>query len=108
MSTPFSLELSGELGLRGIEKLKADIVAALEANDVVSIDTSAVESADASAIQLLLAAQKSANARGSALSLIAPADGAVARALAALGLVAAGGIALTPETSTWTIIKAAA
>jgi anti-anti-sigma regulatory factor len=108
MSMPFSLELSGELGLRGIEKLRADLVAALEANDAVAIGTSAVESADASAIQLLLAAQKSANARGGALSLTAPADSAMARTLLGLGLVAADGSALTPETSTWTIIKAAA
>jgi ABC-type transporter Mla MlaB component len=54
----FSLELSGELGLRGIEKLKSDIMAALEAHDAVALETSLVESADASAIQLLLAAQK--------------------------------------------------
>ncbi len=108
MSMPFSLELSGELGLRGIEKLRADIVAALEANATVAIDTSAVESADASAIQLLLAAQKSANAKGSALSLTAPAGGAMARTLIGLGLVSADGTSLTPETSTWTITKAAA
>ncbi len=108
MSMPFSLELSGELGLRGIEKLKADIIAALEAHEAVVIDTSRVDGADASAIQLLLAAQKSANAEGKALSLIASAAGPVARTLAALGLVSSDGTSLTPETSTWTLTKAAA
>jgi ABC-type transporter Mla MlaB component len=108
MSMPFSLELSGELGLRGIEKLRADLVAALEANDAVAIGTSAVESADASAIQLLLAAQKSANAEGKVLSLTTTADGPLARTLAALGLVRADGTSLVPETSSWIITKAAA
>ena len=51
MNDSFSLELSGELGLRGIEKLKSDIMAALEAHDAVALETSLVESADASAIQ---------------------------------------------------------
>ncbi len=104
----FSLELSGELGLRGIEKLKSDIMAALEANDSVALDTSLVESADASAIQLLLAAQKTANAEGKSLSLFAPASGALATTLSTLGLLATDGTPLVPETSTWTIIKAAA
>jgi len=108
MTTPFSLELSGELGLRGIEALKAEIVAALAGNAAVAIETAAVEGVDASAIQLLLAAQKTANAEGKALSLKVVAAGPLARALVALGLLAADGTALVPETSTWTITKAAA
>ncbi|MDP3317169.1 MAG: STAS domain-containing protein [Devosia sp.] len=108
MNDSFSLELSGELGLRDIEKLKSDIMAALEAHDAVALETSLVESADASAVQLLLAAQKTANAEGKSLSLSAPASGALARTLSTLGLVAADGTPLVPETSTWTISKAAA
>ncbi len=103
----FSLRLSGELSLRGIEALKAEVAAALAAHQAIAIDTAAVESADVPAIQLLLAAQKTANAEGKALSLTADAAGPLARTLVALGLVAADGAALVPETSTWTI-KAAA
>lgn len=107
MTTPFSLTLSGELGLRGITALKAQIAAALADHDAVAIDTDAVESADTSAIQLLLSAQKTADADGKALSLTAAAAGPLAGTLMALGLVAADGTPLVPETSTWTI-KAAA
>lgn len=108
MSKPHSLELSGELSLRGIEKLKSDILSALEAHDAVALDTSLVESADASAIQLLLSAQKAANAEGKTLTLSATASGALARTLSTLGLVASDGTPLVPETTTWTISKAAA
>ena len=107
MTTPFPLTLSGELGLRGIDALKAQIAAALADHDAIEIDTTAVESADASAIQLLLSAQKTANADGKAMSLSAIAAGSLAKTLLALGLVATDGTALVPETSTWTI-KAAA
>lgn len=107
MTAPFSLKLSGELGLRGIEALKAEIVAALAAHPAVAIDATAVEGADTSAIQLLLAAQKSASAEGRALTLLTSAGGPLARTLAALGLIAADGTPLVTETSTWTI-KAAA
>jgi ABC-type transporter Mla MlaB component len=105
MTTPFSLTLSGELGLRGIDALKAEIAAALSDHEAVAIDTAAVESAYTSAIQLLLSAQKTANADGKALTLTA--TGPLAKTLMALGLVAADGTPLVPETSTWTI-KAAA
>ena len=105
MTHPFSLKLSGALGLRGIEALRGEITEALAEHEAVAIDTSAVESADASAIQLLLSAQKTANAEGKALTLTAA--GPLARALMALGLVTADGAPLVPETSTWTI-KAAA
>jgi anti-anti-sigma regulatory factor len=105
--TPFSLALSGELGLRGIEALKAEIVAALAAHEAILIDTAAVEAADASAIQLLLAAQKTANAEGKALSLAACDGSPLARTLIALGLLRADGTPLVPETSTWTLTKAA-
>lgn len=107
MTTPFSLRLSGELGLRGIEALKAQLVAALAGNDAVAIDATAVEGADTSAIQLLLAAQKGATAEGKVLTLATGTDGPLARRLVALGLIAADGTPLVPETTTWTI-KAAA
>ena len=107
MTTPFSLKLSGELGLRGIEALRGEIAAALAEHEAVTIDTAAVEGVDTSAIQLLLSAQKTANAEGKALSLAATAAGPLANTLVALGLVAADGAPLVPETSTWTI-KAAA
>jgi ABC-type transporter Mla MlaB component len=105
MTTPFSLRLSGELGLRGIEALRGEIAAALAEHEGVAIDATAVEAADTSAIQLLLSAQKTANAEGKALTLVAA--GPLAATLVALGLVAADGAPLVPETSTWTI-KAAA
>jgi len=107
LTQPYSLKLSGELGLRGIEALKAQIAEALSSHDAVAIDTSAVEGVDASAIQLLLSAQKTANADGKAMSLSASAAMPLGRTLVALGLVAADGAPLVPETSTWTI-KAAA
>jgi len=99
------LKLSGELGLRGIDTLKAQLVDALASHDAVSINTSAVEAADASAVQLLLSAQKTANAEGKPMTLVAAA--VLGKTLVALGLVAADGAPLVPETSTWTI-KAAA
>lgn len=106
MTTPFSVLLSGELGLRGIEALKAEITAALAGYDEVVIDATTVESADTSAIQLLLSAQKTANADGKALSLTAA--GPLAATLVTHGLLRADGTPLVPETSTWTITKAAA
>lgn len=105
MTEPFSLKLSGELSLRGIDTLKAQISAALASHDAVAIDTSAIEGVDASAVQLLLSAQKTANAEGKAMTLAA--SGPLTRTLVALGLVAADGAPLVSETSTWTI-KAAA
>ncbi len=108
MTTPFSLKLSGELGLRGIDALRREIAAALAEHEAVAIDTTAVEAADTSAIQLLLSAQKTASLEGKALSLAATAAGPLAKTLVALGLVAADGTPLVPETSTWTITKAAA
>lgn len=108
MTLPYSLQLSGELGLRGIEALKADIAAALAGYDEVVVDAIGVESADASVIQLLLSAQKTANADGKAMRLSTASGGALAAALARLGLIGADGTPLVPETSTWTITKAAA
>jgi ABC-type transporter Mla MlaB component len=103
MSSPFPLKLSGELGLRGIEALRVEIAAAIAGYDAIAIDTTAVESIDASAIQLLLAAQKTATTAGKALTLTAANGTPLAHTLLALGLVAADGRALVPETSTWTI-----
>lgn len=108
MTTPFSVLLSGELGLRGIEALKAEITAALAGYDEVVIDATAVESADTSAIQLLLSAQKTANADGKTLSLTAAASGPLTGTLVKLGLLRTDGAPLVPETSTWTITGAAA
>lgn len=108
MTTPFSVLLSGELGLRGIEALGAELTAALAGHDEVVIDATTVESADTSTIQLLLSAQKSANADGKALSLTAAPSGPLATTLVVLGLLRADGTPLVPETSTWTITKAAA
>jgi anti-anti-sigma regulatory factor len=105
MTTPFSVKLSGALGLRGIGALRDEIAEALAAHEAVAIDSTAVESADTSAIQLLLSAQKTANVEGKALTLTAA--GPLAKTLVALGLVGADGASLVPETSTWTI-KAAA
>lgn len=108
MSTPFTVRLAGELGLRGIEALKAEIAAAIAEHAAVGFDTAAVESIDASVIQLLLAAQKTANAEGKALSLAAADGSPLANTLTTLGLVAADGRGLVPETSTWTITRVAA
>ena len=107
MTMPFSLKLSGELGLRGIETLRGEIAAALSDHEAVAIDASAVESADASAIQLLLSAQKTATAEGKGLTLDASASAPLSSTLLVLGLLARDGTPLVPETSTWTI-KAAA
>lgn len=102
-STPYPLALSGELSLRNIAELRTTLEQALVKHPAIAIDTAGVESADVGALQLLLAAQKSADASGARMSLTASAAGPFGRALIAAGLVAADGRALVPLTNTWTL-----
>ena len=86
---PGSVKLAGDLTLRHIEPVRAELVAALARQQALTIDCEAVTGADLGLIQLLIAAQKSADAAGKSASLARPVSGALRDALARGGFLAA-------------------
>jgi ABC-type transporter Mla MlaB component len=106
--TPRPLVLSGDLSLRSISELHTQLIEAVDGHEAVAIGTAGVESIDVAAIQLLVSATQTAAARGRRVSLTAPADGPVARALIAAGFFKADGTPKIPSLSSWTIVREAA
>ncbi|MGV3491976.1 MAG: STAS domain-containing protein [Devosia sp.] len=106
--TSYPLHLSGDLSLRTISELHADLQRAVSENASVTLDTTGVESIDTAAIQLLVSAARTVEAAGGALALTAGADTPVGRALIAAGLFAADGTARAKTLSHWTITDEAA
>jgi len=101
------VELAGDLSLRSIAELKTRLVAALAAGAPLVIETGGVTSIDAGCLQVLVAAQKSANAAGTPMTLSAAAGGPLGRTLIAAGCLAADGRPLLAEAASWTLTREA-
>jgi len=69
MSTPLKIE--GELTVFTVHELKVRLLAALGEGRPLQIDLSGVSEVDGAGIQLLLATQREARHRGSAITLLA-------------------------------------
>jgi ABC-type transporter Mla MlaB component len=87
---PIRFALDGVLNIRTIEQVHRGLVEALAEHASVQVDCSAVEAVDLSFIQLLLAAQQSAQRDGKLLTMAAPADGALLVALEMGGFMPSG------------------
>jgi ABC-type transporter Mla MlaB component len=107
-SLPHPLALSGDLSLRAIGALHAELKQAVAEHPAIAIDTSAVESADVAGLQLLVAAARTAAAAGHTLTLNAAQGSPMARVLIAAGFFTPDGRALVPSLSSWTITREAA
>lgn len=101
------VELTGDLSLRSIAELKTRLAAALADGGPLLIETGGVASIDTGCLQVLVAAQKSANAAGTPMSLSAAAAGPLGRTLIAAGCLAADGRPLLAETASWTLTREA-
>ena len=100
-SSPFSVALTGSLGLKDAVRLHAELLAALEASQSVVIDATGLREADISIVQLVIAAQKTASAAGKTLTLNAGKDGVLAQLLTKSGILSADGRALVSEMEIW-------
>ena len=97
MSDFAAVTLSGSLGLKDVAGLRAELLAALEGHGAVTLDCSALTEADTTIVQLLVAAKKTANASGVALTLKAEKTGVLGQLFIKTGLMAADGRALVPD-----------
>lgn len=76
----------GDLTIARAASLRETLLEALESARDVKLDCSAATNVDVTFLQLLVAAQRTAAARGVNLSIIAPEDGALAQALPRAGM----------------------
>jgi len=85
------LNLSGPLTVAVCETLQMDLAAAFEKADEIIVGVDPDAETDLTFLQLLIAAERSAAARGKRVALRAPPTGALAEALRACGYAAAPG-----------------
>lgn len=101
------LEFGGDLSLRDADGLKSRLAAALSNHKSLVIETDRIGGIDTSCLQVLVAAQKSANAAGTPMRLSAGVESPLGRAMVAAGFHAPDGRPLIPEAETWTLISEA-
>ena len=101
MSDIVTVTLSGSLGLKDAARLRAELLAAFESAGAVTLDCSDLAEADVAVVQLLVAAKKTANASGVALTLKAEKAGVLGQLLIKTGLLSADGRALVPDIDFW-------
>ena len=85
------LNLSDPLTVAVCETLQAEMAAALDQADTIVLGVDPEAEIDLTFLQLLIAADRSATARGKRIELQAPPAGAFAKALRACGFAAAPG-----------------
>jgi two-component system chemotaxis sensor kinase CheA len=85
------LTLPGSLTVAVCETLQADLAAALDEADDIVVDVDPDAETDLSFLQLLVAAERSAHARGKRVALSAPPAGVFAEAIRVCGFAAAPG-----------------
>jgi len=85
-----TIALSGTQTIREAAETVETLRAAISQNDDISLDCSGVTEADLTFIQMVMAARKSAEAKGKTLSLKAAAQGPLLAALDAAGIKVAG------------------
>jgi anti-anti-sigma regulatory factor len=87
--TPYKLSLEGTIALKNAGALHAQLLV-LQNNSAVEIDASAIDQIDFCGLQLLIAAAKTAQSHGLALTLVGTPDGALQSALARGGFLQDG------------------
>jgi multidrug resistance efflux pump len=95
------VEISGDAGLRVAQDIAGTLRQALAGHDNLIIGTDAMTGVDITTVQLLLSARRQALADGKALSLAAPASGALHQFLTQIGCLDAAGRPLTPDGDFW-------
>lgn len=85
------MKIHGALGLRDAADLSGQLTEALARHPDVTVDAAALEDADVAILQVLVAAQKTADGTGRALRLHAPPGGVLPQLLARAGLTAPDG-----------------
>ena len=87
---PHVLALEGELDLRNADRLRADLLAAIDQDKRLRLDLSGVTRADFACVQVLLAAVCGAARRGRPLDIVGLATSPLPALFAALGLIRPG------------------
>jgi anti-anti-sigma regulatory factor len=87
MSEPQAVRLSGVASIRSIGQYHDDLCAMLSAGTDVVLDLGDIEDADLSFIQLIISAQRSAQARGLSLTLSSPAPEPILQTLERGGFI---------------------
>ena len=86
----YKLSLEGPIALKNATALHAQLLDLLQRNSAVEIDASAVDQIDLCGLQLLIAAAKTAQSNGLALTLVGTPEGALHSALARGGFLQDG------------------
>jgi anti-anti-sigma regulatory factor len=81
----FVIRCEGFLTLAAAPKIREEILAAIEANSQVVADVSNATDADLSFIQILIAAKRTASARGKSFLISAPENGVVMQKINCVG-----------------------
>lgn len=87
MSEPRSIQLAGAGGIRNIAHYHDALSEGLSAGTDVGLDLSGMEEADVAFIQLVIAARRSAQARGLTLTLSTPAPEPILQTLERGGFI---------------------
>lgn len=87
MSAPLSIRLSGTGDLQSIAQYHEALSAGLSAGSDVVLDFGGMEEADLAFIQLIIAARRSAQARGFSLTLCSPAPEPILQTLERGGFI---------------------
>ncbi|CFX33164.1 protein of unknown function [Candidatus Filomicrobium marinum] len=95
------IALAGGLGLQDAKDTCAKLVQALEKFDTVEVDLSELTSVDVSIVQLLIAARKSASARGKALTISSNSSENFRGTLAEIGLSGTQGGGCNLDAAFW-------
>jgi len=88
--TSYKLPLEGTIALKNVAALHAQLLDVLQHNSAIEIDASAIYQIDFCGLQLLIAAAKTAQSNGLALTLVGTPEGALRSALARGGFLQDG------------------
>lgn len=100
-SKTHTLKLAGELALRQVGEIGAQLRDAIAHHKKIDVDGAGISAIDISVIQLLVSAFKTANAADKNFCVSFPAGSALDTALQRTGFITSEGIAQTPESGLW-------
>jgi anti-anti-sigma regulatory factor len=98
-----SFSMAGAHSLRTAPDLREKILQAFAVNETLTVDAGEAESVDIGTIQVLLAAQKSAEAGGKTLCITASLDSPAVAFMMKTGFVNQSGHPLVSEVNNWVI-----
>jgi anti-anti-sigma regulatory factor len=96
------LTFAGSLSVATAERVRASLLAALQAQQDILVDCTQADDVDVSFIQSLLAARLTAQGLGLSIALAAPASGALHEALSRGGFLGRPGAEAQPDDIFWT------